>query len=493
MPRPNPVDQLYRTFRDEYGSKAKTTERGLPAYRRDAKSKESRFNSDSLTRLFTPEFSVPVEIPSRNIAMAYLVQEMYSICSILWRGIMQLSGDAAQDSLADNQPFVIVVNGESSSTEQKIIEILDKGLRRTGVAEDTDMRHRRTLKTGMSIGQPIFEYDGLNWEMTKVKLMPTWDMIKDPVTGTWKQVRRDSLNNEVIAEWPIPGFLATATLEEDHNYLYGIPIGAHVIIDYRMMLMALEDLAAASRSRSVIKYKHLLKGLAGQPVDEKVIQSYKQRNKYSVASVVTDFYLRDGVENIEEIEGDAKGVESLMKTSIFHQNKMRRAIGLMADPENLSTIGREEVDAEYSRNINQLRKVDWKFIKSVGDKLLLLKGYKDVDWCALIPSLGETESNRTTRASKELELGHTGDRTYAATTGHKSVETLRKDVESFLEWRKQMYEKYGMPMPGEHSAQTMRDRQDVVGTENKKKGADPEKGRNRRKNQKEAGRTPTGA
>lgn len=489
MPRLSALDKLNRDLKDAYGSKAETTERGMAGWDR-GRGFNNTGGLDAIAAALRPEYSINFQIPSRDEAVAYLMQEMYSVCSPFSRAIKQLAGDASQDSMADTQPHVILIDGESESREEKIFQILTKAFRTTEVGINTYMRNRIALLHGTAVGQPIFWRDGFKWHLAKVKLMPTWEMIRNAKTDTWVQLRK-GFANQIIGRWDIPGFLATTFIDEDDNAIYGTPVGQHVVIDYKMMVMALQDVAVAGRTRAPARIVHYVgfDDMGRIIVDDDAIKEYQNRVKSSPITVVTDYYLKRGYEKLEELKGDPGGVEALIKILTEHQNRMKSALGLPIDPEKQSGRGLESVDANYARNINIVRMADSKFLKNIGDKALLLEGYTDVDWSTTIPPIGETESNRVTRASKELQLGHIGHDMYCAIVGHKSPRQVREDIKRWVKF----CEENNMPIPGTNGAQVEKDRQDVVGTENPDKGADPQKGRTRRQEQRTAGKTVTGA
>jgi len=494
------LERLNRDFRDAYGSRAVSTAQGRAGWDRGQYDRASSWKD--ISNVLRPDTSITYEVPSRDIALAYLVQEMYAVCSPFARAINQMAGDAGQDSMGDHQPYTILVNEKNSRTKDKITEILDRAYRITQVGLNTEMRIRRALKTGMAIGQPIFEYDGLHWDLVRVQLMPTWEMIRDPKHNTWKQVRNSGgMGNRIIGEWNIPNFLATTTILEDDNQIYGMPIGQLVIADYRMLVWAIEDLAIAGRTRAPRRLVHYI-GWENNPIviDDDLLKKYKQRNSVEPTTILTDHWLKKGFEEIDQLDGDASGVEALLLIVKDHTDRMRRGIGMSAEPSDMSGRGLESVDADYARVINILHMADYKFLKNIGDKALLLKGYTDVDYAALIPALGETEANRWTRASAALERGHIGYSQFCAIVGLKQPDENMADIEKWFEFRK----KHGVPLVlgdkedseliGASGAKSTRTaKQDVIGTESPAKGADPQKGRTRRAEQRRSGKTPSGA
>lgn len=501
MGRPSPIERLNRVFRETHGSKAISTQQGRQGY--DPMGYGEHNVAAFLSAIHRNRWGLDnVQIPYRNRTQAYLMQEIYAVCSPLARGIQELAGDAANDSQADTQPDAIVVNGETQSTAKKIEKILRDGFRRLKVGENGSQRHRIALRTGNCFGQKVFEWDGSRWHMTKIVHMPTYQMIRNPKDDSYVQmsVAGMSIGNPdgepgVVARWP-PGFIANLAVEADHNSIYGVPILEHVRVDYRLFVAACEDYAAASRSRAPLRFKWKYGQEKGfmSPAPE-ALEDWKKRQQIEPTTVLTDIWLIAGWEDVEEIGGDAAGVAALMMGVNDHMHRMKKACGFRTDEEELAGAGREAGDARYSSHINTLRIADWKFKKSIGDDLLLLEGYDDIDWATNIPPLGETDTNRVTRASNELKNAHGGLRTYAAAVGLKSVDTLKDDIRE----TKEFYDELEIVWPqGNKVEAPLTDQErspkgDVPGTESPKKGSDPEKGRQRREQQRRAGRTPTGA
>lgn len=480
MARTSALQRFTRQFKEAYGSRVLTTERGRASYETG---KSSRTTSAAVPAL-RAENSVYFEVPTRNIEIAYLVQEMYAVMSPFSRAIHQLSGSAAQDSMADRQPYTIIVNDSNSTRREKIRDILEKTFRITDVGVNGEARIRRMLKTGDAIGEPIFEYDGARWHLTAVKIRPTWEMHHDPKDGVWTQRRGGGFNNKVIAKWEIPDFLARSSFLPDENFLYGIPIGQLVITDYRALIMAFQDLIIAGRTRAPRRIANYIGDtrIPGGVTDEQ-LQNYKKKAEADPITIVTDYWLKAGVEKVEPIDGDAAGIDALLKIFDSHIVRMKRACGLPADPETLSGRGMESTDADYARNINVLRIADSKFLKSIGDKALLLEGYDDVDWSTQIPPLGETETVRWTRANAAIQWGLIGFEEWCAIVGIKDPEETRGRIKEWMKFRREL----GIPL-------VTGDKEDAgagaVGTEAPEQGKDPQQGNIRRSEKRRAGQNP---
>lgn len=478
MARLSALQKFTRTFKEAYGSRAVTTERGQQGWEQSGTSGK-KIDFSSISR---PENSLTYEVPTRNQEIAYIVQEMYAVWSPFSRAIHQLAGDATQDSMADTQPYTIMVRESNPSRKKKIKEILETTFRDTGLGVNGEPRIRRMLKTGDAIGQPIFELDGSRWHLTKVKIMPTWQMHYDPRTGQWIQ-RKGGMQGRIIAKWDIPDFMARCSFLPDENFLYGIPIGQLVIADFRAAIMSLEDVIVAGRTRAAQRLKHMV----GNPkfptqIEDTALQAYKARVEADPLTIPTDYWLKEGFENIEPIGGDAAGIDALLKIHNSHVSRMRLALGLPSNPEDMSGRGLESVDADYARNINTLRIQDFKFLKSIGDKALLLEGYDDVDWSTQIPPIGETETVRWDRANKALQWGALGYEDWCGIVGLKDPEEAKLRIKDWMEFRKEL----GIPL-------VMGDKE--IGdsnsdTENPDRGKDPQKGVIRRSEKRRAGQNP---
>lgn len=494
MGRLSPIQRFHRDMIEVNGSKAVTTEKGKAVYDRGR-----NFNNDSqidiLSAALRSEGSIEYENPTRNKFIAMLVQEMYAVSSIFSRGIIQGGYDAGQDSSADSQPHMIMVNGENEYREEKIIEILNKAFLKADLGLNTPERITTGLLNGVCYVQPIFEYDGLKWHFTKAKHMPSWEIIEDPVTGKQMQIRLDSngrnslgFGETVLGQWDIPGWLGKTIPIANRKSLYGTPVGELVIVDYKLMVMSIEDVSVSSRSNAPLRLVYTI-GEMGRTPEPKLVEDFKVANQQSEISIVRNLYLRQNYEKVEAIKGNAAGSEALLKICKFHQNNMRRAIGLPPEPENLNGPGQEEVDAVYARTINAWRMADSRCLKSIGDKVLQLEGYSDVDWYPLIPPIGETETNRVGRISKELSAGHIGHKRYCAEYGIKNLKKYREDIKETAAF----YKSLGLTF-GENPIKASADRgSGDPNTDSPKKGKDTQTSRVRRNNERKQGRQPTGA
>lgn len=494
MGRLSPIQRFNRDMTETMGSRALTTEKGKAVYDR-GRGFANESQMDVLAAALRSEGSIEYEVPTRNKFMAMLVQEMYAVSSIFNRGIIQAGYDCGQDSQADSQPHMIMVNGESESREEKIIDILNKAFLKCDLGLNTAERITTGLLNGVCYVEPIFQFDGLRWHLTKALHLPSWEIIEDPKTGAQKQIRLNTYGTNslgfgetIIAQWDIPNWLGKTIPIANRKSLYGTPVGELVIIDYKMMVMSLEDVSVSSRSNAPLRLVFTI-GEMNRTPDANVVEDFKAKNQMHAISIVRDLYLRKNMEEVKEIKGNAAGSEALLKICKFHQNNMRRAIGLPPEPETLNGTGQEEVDAVYARTINAWRMADSRCLKNIGDKALLLENYEDVDWYPLIPPIGETETNRINRLSKELSAGHIGHRMYAVGAGIKNFKKYREDLKDTANF----YKELGMVF-GENPIKAANDRgSGDPNTDSPKKGKDTQTSRIRRNNERKQGRTPTGA
>lgn len=509
LARPSHFQKLTRQFAERYGSRAVTTQTGRSAW--DAGDTFHNLNAFVAVAM-RKHWQFAMEPASRNEDQAKLMAEIYAICSPLARGINDQANDAANDSMADTQPDAIIVRGENAATRAKIRDVLRQGFRKLKVGENGASRIRRALRTGNTFGQKVFEYDGLRWHFTKLINMPTYEMHRNPSDESYVQVRRGylggtgrgmALGQPIIGAWG-PGFIAKLAIEEDHNSVYGTPILEHVKIDYRLFIAACEDAAVAGRTRAPARFKYTLGNEKwGQTVDPDYVEAWKKRNNITPVTVVTDFFLIAGWEDVEAIGGDAAGVRALMETTNEHMTRMKKACGFRDESENLAGRGLESTDTAYAGRINALRLADWKYKKSVGDDILLFakEGYNDIDWSTNIPSLGETDHNRSTRLGQLLGNAQIGHEVFAAGMGYKDVDDYRQDITETAEFYDELnagldtiqiqYQLRGSG--GKKTDQTRNPRGDVVGTDAPNKGADPQASRSRREQQRRGGKLPTGA
>lgn len=482
------------------GSRALTTYQGKPGWERKefGLTTGGTGNLDTLVRaLLRSSLRSMYEWPSRDVNQAILMQEIYWVMSVLSRGLMQKASEATGDTMADTQPDSFVVRGETEPTAAKIRGHLRDGFRRVKLGENGGQRMRRGLRGGNCFGQMIYDWDGARWHMTGLRHMPTFEMVRNPADDSYYQVR----NAKTIATWNNPRgdkgpnpFIANLSIESDDNMPYGVALFDHIKLDYRMFIGAIEDEVAAGRTRAVEKLKHIIGNPKGfMPVDENYIRDYRERNKIEPDNVVSHLWLKAGWEDVEVVKGDATGVRVLMEIVDQHLKRMRRGCGFRESPEDLSGRGLESAEAEYSGEINSLRLSDWKFKKTVGDQILLLEGYPgpDIDWSALLPPLGETDSNRASRMMNLYNSGLCGHEEVSAVIGWKDVDRLRQSIRE----TKAFNDEVGIQWPpkGKVTTQTRNPRGDVVGSESPKKGADPQQGRGRRQEQRKAGKTPSGA
>lgn len=412
-------------------------------------------------------------------------------CSPFSLCINQLAGAAAQDSMADESPHTIIVNESNDALGEKIYKVLYDGFRRIKLGKTTFMRNRRNLITGNCFGEPICQYDGAKWWMTGYQLLPTFEMLRDPSNDTYKQVRKGaSLANNSIAEWNVPGFICRSAHLDDHNRPYGIPLGQLVTTEYRGMVMAVEDVVVGGRTRAAMKLKYSVGYKDSKvPIPLEDLEAFRARHESEAIDVLTNLWMRANYEDVTEVQGDPAGIATLIDVVLLWTNRMKRAAGLPIDPEQQKSRGLESVDAEYARTINIVRAEDACFIEEIGNHILALRGYKDVDWCVLIPPLGETELNRANRANAMRKAGYIGNRIWCSMVGIKDYRQARKDAEEDIKWRVSQ----GLPPIGDMTSVPSTDRGDVVGTESPAAGADPQAGRDRRKTQREGGKKPTGA
>lgn len=491
MARPSHFQALTSQFSEQYGSRSLSTQRGSPT-QYPKRISGMRVRGD-LVQALRPLWSINFQVPSRQTRIAYLVQEIYSVCPSVARGLQELAADATTDEQADTQPDAFLVYGEPDARQRKIKGILRRGFDRLQVGPDGPMRMRTGLKYGNCFAEPVFERDkGGPWKFNHLNYLPTFEVFKDPHTNTYEQKRKGSMGGGLIAKWEVPDWLANLTIEEDSASPYGVSILQHIIPDYRYFISALEDAAAAAKTRAPQRIAHYYgneKGFA--PVGPDELDAYIERNKIDPTTVTTDYWLRSGWEKVEEIGGDAAGVGALADMVDRHMDRMKYALGVREDSSQVSGRGLEGIDARYAAHINALRLADWKFKKNVGDKLLLLEGMKEVAWSTRIPPLGETPSNRTTRASNEFMRGFSGMEGYCATIGLKDPDEVWADIKE----TKAQFEELGIEWPPKSppSAQQRSARQDVVGTDSPSSGADPQKSRGRREQQRRSGKTPTGA
>ncbi len=504
LARPSHFQKLTRQFAERYGSRAVSTQTGRQAWDSgDTYGNLNAFVAAAMRR----HWQFTMEPASRNEDQARLMAEIYAVASPLARGINDQANDAANDSMADTQPDAIIVRGETAENRAKIRGILRDGFRRLKIGENGAARIRRGLRTGNCFGQKVFERDGFRWHFTKVMNMPTYEMIRNPVDDSYVQIRKQSvtgglaIGNPIIGQWG-PGFIAKLALEEDHNAIYGTPILEHVKIDYRLFIAACEDEAIAGRTRAPARFKYTLGNEKwGQSVDPDYVEAWKKRNNITPTTVVTDFFLIAGWEDVESIGGDAAGVTALMEMTNDHMQRMKHACGFREDSEKLAGRGLESTDTAYAGRINALRLADWKYKKSVGDDILLFEGYDDIDWSTNIPSLGETDHNRSTRLGALLGSAQIGHEVFAAGMGYKDVDDYRQDITETAKYYDELNAglntiqiQYQLRAgSGKKTDQTRNPRGDVVGTDSPGKGADPQASRSRRKQQKVGGKTPTGA
>lgn len=502
MARLGPVERLNRQFADTYGSRAITTQQGRQAYDRDGLYTKTHLQTFlAAIQRGQNRWALDVQIPWRNKQQAYLMAEIYAVCSSLARGILELAGDAANDTMADTQPDSFIIRGESQTRARKIEDFLRAGFRKLKVGENGSQRQRIALKTGNCFGQKVYEFDGARWYMTKLLHMPSYQMVRNPEDDSYMQMsvggmRGPTSTSEILAKWG-PGYIANLAVEADHNTVYGVPLLEHVRVDYRLFIAACEDAAIAARTRAPQRFKWKYgsdKSFIAPTLES--LEAWQDRQQIKPTTIATDIWLLNGLEEVEEIGGDAAGVMALVEMVESYMSSMKKACGFRRDEESLQGAGRESADSRYSSHINTLRIADWKYKKSVGDDLLLLEGITDVDWSTNIPPIGETQGNVTTRASVELSNCHTGLRQYCAERGIKDVNALKEDIR---DW-KEFCDEIGIPAwkgdKGDNETatdQTRTPRVDVPGSESPKKGADPQAGRSRREQQRRDGRKPTGA
>jgi hypothetical protein len=415
-----------------------------------------------------PGISFEYEVPTRNEAEAYLVQEMVAVCSRLRRGLLKLAGDASQDSEGSAQPFTILVDETSPKFREKIFLEAQKIIRNTKLGINGRMRIYRALWTGDSIGQPIYTSldNGKTWDLTDVWLMPTWEMHIDMKKGDWVQRKRDNIYYQEVGRWPLD-YMVRNSHNYDHNHLYGRAALLDLLVSYRHYIAALEDLYVACRTRAPRRIVHYLGSEDGTwRVDKQALRDYKRRNELgSPKTIYTDYYLSAGFEKIDVLPGDAAGVRSLLDVVHMREGTMLEDLGLPVSMQDISgrTVS-DSVDASYAATINTLRGEDNQFVVDVVKKGLRLKGYKDVDIDLCIPPLGETATLRWQRVWKAYEHREIDYYTACALIGQKNPFAMRKRIEEDLAWYNKHPEAYllignpadkaypGNPIPGTESA-----------------------------------------
>lgn len=491
MPRISKTKRFENELRASVPNKSETTFKGMLGYE-SGMNRNNKSVFDVAKSALKPGIAIPFELPTRNHAEAFLVQEMVRVCSRLYRGLRRMAGDSTQDENGGSQPFTILVDESLPAQREKIFAEAQRIIRKTKLGLKGPMRVFRALLTGDAIGQPIYDLSGSRPELIDVIIMPTWEMNLDPKTGVWYQHKADSFNSKPIATWDIPNYLVVNSHDKDDNSIYGRPALLNLVVNYRHYVTALEDLYVACRTRAPRRLVHYLGDESGTwRVDRKALREYKMRNDLGQPKTVyTDYYLSKGYEEIEELQGDAQGVKALLDVLHARENVMLEDLGLPVNLQDLS--GRhvsESADAAYASTINILRIEDNPFITEIVRKGLLLAGFDDVDIDIAIPPLGETPSVRWNRILKAYEAGHIDFFTAAAILGLKNPYAIRKRIEEDNEWlgknsRAAMNQK--ISQEGEVAG--------TSGSETARSGSDTKKAEERRNEQRRAGKeNPSGA
>lgn len=480
-----------KTLKDAFGRNTTTTRKGYLGYEKYPGAFMSglgNLNAAGYAAALRPDYQLRFMQPTRDHVIAYLVQEMIAVSSKLSRAIDRLASDASQDSAAASQPFTILVNEWNEAQRSKILNLCQNIVRQTRLGYKGRMRIWNALLTGDAIGQPIYEQVGGKWYLADVVLMPSWEMHFDAQTGIWRQFK--ALDpNRAIAEWKIPDFMARTIHDENDNYLYGKSILSQQVVNYRHYITALEDLTVAARTRAPRRLVHSL-GPDNQSfrLDPEAIKAYQERVNSKPKSIVTDYYITKGFEEIKELAGDSTGVMALLEVVKHVEKRMLTDMGLPNDPAELRSRGNtESVDQAYAARINQLRQEDAPFVIDILRKGLLLEGYSDVDIDIGIPPLAETESIRWKRYSDAYHNSLISYDTWCAGAGIKDPLAERMKVQGDLKWK----DNNGIPR---FIAGNADEDMGTVGqpTESGKQGMDANKGRERREEIRKEGRTPTG-
>lgn len=428
---------------------------------------------------------IPVENPTRNHTEAFLVQEMIAVCSRLYRAIWKLAGDAAQDSEGSSQPFTILVDESNASLREKIFLDAQKIIRDTRLGLKARSHIARMLITGDVIGQPVWEEIDGKWYLTRIITMPTWEMHYDPRTGIWKQFKED-MGLKPIYTWNIPNYMVRASHDADDNRVYGRSILLALLTNYRQYIASLEDLYVACRTRAPRRMAHYLGDEGGNyRMDKKALWAYKRRNELGKpGTIYTDYYLNKGFEEIKEIEGDAAGVEALMRVVKMKEAVMLEDMGLPVNMQDLA--GRhvsESVDAAYASVINTIRCEYNPFVTDLVRKGLRLRGYNDIDIDISIPPLGETANLRWQRVWAAYEKREIDFYTACALVGQKNPFAIRKRIEEDLQWYQKNPDAY-MTI----GSKAGKNSNAVQGSENPAMGADPKLAEQRRNEQRNMGK-----